>query len=299
MYSLLRGFLNRTGEDHVGAYAAQAAFFMIMSFVPFVMFLTAMIKYTPLTYGMMRQVIISVIPENLQEAVMGIVADVYNRNTAVYSITSVAVALWSSGKGVMSLSSGLNTIYHVHETRNWLLKRIQAVFYTFLFVIALIASLLMLVMGNRIQMILTRHIPILAQIIAKIIGARTLIVFSALFFIFLLMYKFLPNRKATFKSQVPGALLTAIAWSLFSYGFSLYFSFFPGMINMYDGSLAGIIMVMMWVYVCMNLLLYGAEINAYFENQFREAQRSVQELLAREKNKEAENQSSVNAGGKE
>lgn len=289
IFSILMGFVNRTGEDHVSAYAAQAAFFMIMSFVPFVMFLTAMIKYTPLTYGMMRQAIISVIPENLQEAVMGIVADIYNRNTTVYSITSVAVALWSSGKGVMSLINGLNTIYHVHETRNWLLKRIQSVFYTFLFVIALIASLLMLVLGNRIQMILTKHIPFLAQIIGKIIGARTLIVFSALFFIFLLLYKFLPNRKASFRSQVPGALLTAVAWSLFSYGFSLYFSFFPGINNMYDGSLAAIIMVMMWVYVCMNLLLYGAEINAYFEKQFRQAKKSVQELLAREKNKEDEN----------
>lgn len=183
----------------------------------------------------------------------------------------------------MSLINGLNTIYHVNETRNWLLKRIKAVFYTFLFVIALIASLLMLVLGNRIQMILTRYVPFLGKIIARIIGARTLIVFSALFLIFLLLYKVLPNRKATFKSQVPGALLTAIAWSLFSYGFSLYFSFFPGITNMYDGSLAAIIMVMMWMYICMNLLLYGAEINAYFEKQFRQAQQSVHELLAKEK----------------
>lgn len=283
VYSLVTGFMNRTGEDHIGAYAAQAAFFMIMSFMPFIMFLTVMIKYTPLTYSMMRQAIISVIPENLQEAVMGIVADIYYKNTAVVSITSVAVALWSSGKGVMSLINGLNTIYHVNETRNWLLKRIKAVFYTFLFVIALIASLLMLVLGNRIQMILTRYVPFLGKIIARIIGARTLIVFSALFLIFLLLYKVLPNRKATFKSQVPGALLTAIAWSLFSYGFSLYFSFFPGITNMYDGSLAAIIMVMMWMYICMNLLLYGAEINAYFEKQFRQAQRSVHELLTKEK----------------
>lgn len=299
LYSIIMGFVNRTGDDHVGAYAAQAAFFMIMSFMPFIMFLTAMIKYTPLTYGMMRQVIISVIPENLQEAVMGIVVDIYSQNTAVYSISSVAVALWSSGKGVMSLINGLNTIYHVHETRNWLLKRIQSVFYTFLFVIALIASLLILVMGNRIQMLLSRYIPFLGQIVARIIGARTLIVFSALFLIFLLLYKFLPNRKASLKSQIPGALVTAVAWSLFSYGFSLYFSFFPGFNNMYNESLAGIILIMMWVYICMNLLLYGAEINAYFEKQFRQAEKSVQELLAREKNKDAENKSESSAEKRE
>lgn len=290
--SLIRGFVNRMGEDHVGAYAAQAAFFMMMSFIPFIMFLTAMIKYTPFTMEMMRQTILVIIPENLQEFVMGIVVEVYVRNTTVYSITSVVVALWSSGKGLMSLINGLNSIYHVHETRNWLIRRIQAVFYTLLFAIALIGSLLMLVLGNRIQMEVAKYVPFLGKIIARIISARTLIVFSALFLIFLLLYKVMPNRKATFKSQVPGAIITSIAWSLFSYFFSLYFSFFPGFRNMY-GSLASLVMVMLWMYVCMNLLLYGAEINAYFEKQFRQAQRSVQELLTREKNKETEEEDSA------
>lgn len=51
------------------------------------------------------------------------------------------------------------------------------------------------------------------------------------------------------------------------------------------GNLATIIMVMVWLYICMNLLLYGAEINAYFEKEFRIAHKSVQELLAHEKEK--------------
>ena len=49
------------------------------------------------------------------------------------------------------------------------------------------------------------------------------------------------------------------------------------------GNLATIIMVMLWLYFCMNLLLYGAEINAYFENEFRLAHRSVKGILAHEK----------------
>ena len=48
------------------------------------------------------------------------------------------------------------------------------------------------------------------------------------------------------------------------------------------GSLTALIMVMLWLYICMNLLLYGAEINAYFEKQFRMAQASMREMLNRE-----------------
>ena len=53
------------------------------------------------------------------------------------------------GKGMQSVINGLNTIYHVKETRNWLMTRIYAVFYTMCLVIALIVCLLLLVLGNQ------------------------------------------------------------------------------------------------------------------------------------------------------
>lgn len=278
---LLTGFMKRTEQDHIGAYAAQAAYFLIMSFIPFVLFLSTLVRYTPLTYATVRRAIMGFVPVNLQEFVLGIVAQVYYKNAAVVPITAF-MALWSSGKGMQALMNGLNTIYHVRETRNWLVNRIYSVFYTFLFVLALIASLLLLVMGNVIQASIARYVPFLGEVIGRIISARTFLVFVVLFFIFLVLYKAIPNRKATLKSQVPGALLTAIAWSLFSYFFSLYFAFFPNFSNMY-GNMTAIIMVMLWLYFCMNLLLYGAEVNAYFEKEFRKAQESVREMLSREK----------------
>lgn len=103
-----------------------------------------------------------------------------------------------------------------------------------------------------------------------------------LFFVFLVLYRYLPNRRASLKSQVPGAFLTAVAWSVFSYLFSLYFTFFPDFSIMY-GSLSTLILVMVWLYFCMNLLLYGAEINAYFESQFRQAKLSFWQLIARKR----------------
>ena len=147
-----------------------------------------------------------------------------------------------------------------------------------------IVDVLVFVLGNEIQKAVSRYIPFLGKVLGKILGARALLVFGVLFLVFLMLYKVLPNRKATFKSQIPGALIIAVAWSIFSYGFSFYFEIFPGFSNMY-GNLATIIMVMVWLYICMNLLLYGAEINAYFEKEFRIAHKSVQELLAHEKEK--------------
>ena len=129
-------------------------------------------------------------------------------------------------------------------------------------------------MGNRIHAELVVHMPLLGKVVGRILSAKTFLVFVVLFLVFLVLYRYLPNRKASLKSQVPGAFIIAVAWSLFSYFFSLYFTFFPNFSNMY-GSLSALIMVMLWLYVCMNLLLYGAELNAYFEKQFRQAQYTV------------------------
>ena len=242
--TLLLGFMKRVSGDHVGAYATQAAYFLILSFIPCILFLTTLVRYTPLTYNVVRDAIVAFVPENIQSFVLGIVVDVYKRSTTIMPLSAL-VALWSAGKGMQSVINGLNTIYHVKETRNWFMTRIYAVFYTMCLVIALIICLLLLVLGNRIQETVSVYIPFLGRIIGRVIGARTGLVFAVLFFVFLLLYKVLPNRPATFKSQIPGALIIAIAWSIFSYGFSFYFEIFPGFSNMY-GSLTTIIMVMIW-----------------------------------------------------
>lgn len=278
---LALGFMERMRKDHVSAYAAQVAYFLIMSFIPFVLFLTAIVQYTPLTYREVRQAIMSVVPENLQGFVLNIVAEVFSKSAAVLPLSAL-VALWSSGKGMQALINGLNTIYYVKETRNWLVNRIYSMFYMFLFVLALIASLLLLVMGNRIHVLISGYVPFLGNVIGRILGAKTFLVFVMLFFVFLVLYRYLPNRRASLKSQVPGAFLTAVAWSVFSYLFSLYFTFFPDFSIMY-GSLSTLILVMVWLYFCMNLLLYGAEINAYFESQFRQAKLSFWQLIARKR----------------
>ena len=89
------------------------------------------------------------------------------------------------------------------------MTRIYSVFYMLLYVLAIIVTLLVLVLGNRIQVAAQRTIPILGRLLAKVIGARTLLVFAVLFAVFLVLYKVLPNRKATFKSQLPGAFMIA------------------------------------------------------------------------------------------
>ena len=71
---ILFGFADRIKDDHIGAYAAQSAYFLIMSFIPFILVLTAIVQYTPLTYKVIRQAILGFVPDNLQDFVLKIIA---------------------------------------------------------------------------------------------------------------------------------------------------------------------------------------------------------------------------------
>ena len=280
IYRTVRGFMNKINEDHVTAYSAQAAYFVLLSFIPFLLLLLTSVQYTPISKQQMADAVIKVCPDSFKSFVTGIIEEVYNKSLAVVPITALT-ALWSAGKGIQALTNGLNCIYQIRETRNYLVTRIRSIFYTMMFLIAIICTLLLLVFGNSIQRELTKHLPFLSNLVAMIISLRTVIALGLLAFVFLFLYKFVPNRKATLRSQIPGAVFTSLAWSLFSFGFSLYFDYYDGMSNMY-GSMTSLILILLWMYICMNIVMIGAEINCYFEEKFRQVHSAAVERIRKE-----------------
>ena len=277
MIKTIRGFMKRLNEDHVGAYAAQSAYFILLSFIPFVLLVVTLVKYTPLTRDDVYSVLINMLPTEFQSYVGGIVNEIFYQSVAYMPIT-IITTLWSAGKGIAALTNGLNSIYHVTETRNYIINRLRGMAYTLIFVVAFLTSLVLLVFGTRIQNKLTEHLPMVARVTSSIMGMRTLITTGVLALLFLVLYKCIPNRKASFKSQCPGALISSLAWSIFSLAAS----------NMY-GSLKMIVFIMIWMYFCMWILLIGAEINAYFEDKLRKLQNAAIEhfMENKETNKEA------------
>lgn len=77
----------------------------------------------------------------------------------------------------------------------------------------------------------------------------------------------LPNKKLTFKSQIPGAAICAVAWYVFSFALSIYVDYFNGF-SMY-GSLTTIALIMLWLYFCMYIMMMSAEVNVIFNESFR------------------------------
>ena len=261
------GFSRRIRDDHVSAFAAQSAYFILMSIIPILLLMMTMIRYLPITQEDLAHMFFAVVPEAFQGLFSLIVDEVYTKSFAVVPLTAVFAA-WSASKGIMSLYGGLNTIYHVPIVPNYIISRLWSAIYTILFIVAVLLTLVLMVFGTTIQEQLINHFPMIANVTGFFVHFRFLITLTVLTLVFLVMYVILPNRRASFKSQIPGAVISSVAWLLFSYCFSLYVRFSKGISQMY-GSMTTIMFLMLWLYFCMGILLIGAEINAYFEDRFR------------------------------
>ena len=276
----IQGFVDNMGKKHMSAYAAQAAYFIILSFIPFMLLLMTSIKYTPLTREEVINVVMQVCPESFEGFIRGIVWEVYAKSLGVVPISAL-IALWSAGKGIQALTNGFNSIYQVQETRNFFVTRVRSVVYTLVFVIAIILTLILQVFGNSLQRELSSRFPVLDRLVTTIISMRVMISLFLLSLVFVMMYKFIPNSKATFRSQLPGAVLSAVCWSAFSFFFSLYVDFFSVTSNMY-GSMTTIVLILLWMYFCMMFVMIGAQVNYYFEEQFRWIRQAAAETIRKE-----------------
>ena len=102
-----------------------------------------------------------------------------------------------------------------------------------------------------------------------VIEIRTITTICFLIVVSVVLYEFLPNKRGKLKNQLPGAIFTAFGWTLASFLISIYMDIFKGFSNMY-GSLATIVLIMLWLYFCMYIMLLGGEINDLIEKRIDE-----------------------------
>ena len=252
--------------DHVSAYAAQSAFFLMLSLVPILLLLMTLVRVTPVTQADIMRVAYELFPKTISSTIIAIVDEVYSQTGTTISVT-LLVAFWSAGKGVLAMCNGLNNIRGLRETRNYIFLRLRAAAYTVLFLIAIILSLVLLGFGNSISMLVSKYAPVIQSIIDFIIEIRTITTICVLIIVTTSIYQFLPNKRGKLKNQLPGAIFTAFGWTFASFLFSIYMDIFKGFSNMY-GSLTTIILIMLWLYFCMYVMLLGGEINRIIEERY-------------------------------
>lgn len=190
MKNWVLNIIRTVNTHHTGAYAAQAAYFFVLSLIPIFLLLITMVQYTPVTMNDVMELVLPVFPDTVSPLIRSVIVQVYTKSNGFIPFT-LLVALWSAGKGVLSVTYGLNCIYDNIETRNYFYLRFRACFYTVLFLIAIMLSLVLSVFGNSLSAVVYEHIPFMSKVMNFIIRIRTCLTLVVLTFFWDLVYKFL------------------------------------------------------------------------------------------------------------
>ena len=260
LYRIQKEIRSSIREAEVATYASGATFFLFLSIIPAIIMVSGIIPHDVMIKRSMVTISQAVIPEQVYNFLVSIV-DSYDGDNMTLLSVSAFVVIWSASKGVLALTRGLNHIYEVEESRNYIILRLRAAFYTVFLLMAILLSIGLLVFGNTIGGWFNVARGAASSVWRVLGGLRHILVAAMISVVFCTMYCVLPNNQLTWKDHYPGAVFTSVFWTLYSFGFSVYVDYFGGF-SMY-GSLTTIIIVMIWLYFCMYIFFCGALVNKW------------------------------------
>jgi membrane protein len=258
------------GEDHVSAFAGNLTYktlFAIFPFFTFLLSLLGLFNATSLVNDMIDY-LSGVMPGSatafIKDQLLSITKSQAESAFTLGAIISIALALWGVSGAFRSIMEAMNVMYEVEEDRPFWKVYGLSILMSLAVVILMVSAFGIVIFGGSIGGGLAGAIG-LDRIFQTVWGiVQWPIVACIVLFTFALIYFFAPAAKQKFAWISPGSVLAFVFWLVFS----LLFSFYVGASGSYSatyGSLAGVIILMLYVYYSAFIMLVGAEMNQVIE----------------------------------
>lgn len=252
--------------DQVPLLGAGVAFFSFLALFPSIIALVSLYSLFADPAVIAEQVnSLTALPEAVRQL---LVEQVQNSNSAALgwsAVISIAIALFSASGGVSNLMTAVNVAYDETDKRNPIRKRLIALGLTVGAIVFLAVMLgLVAVVPPLLDSIFGNGNPVIVFLLQV---ARWLLLIVLISVALAVLYRVAPDRDAPKMRWVSvGAAVATLLWLLASVGFSIYVSTLGNYAKTY-GALAGIVVLLLWLFITSYAVLLGAEINAEAEQQ--------------------------------
>ncbi len=247
-----------TSKDELKGAPAEIAFFLVIAFVPALVFVVQIMTFFNIEIEMVTNIFQNYIPNEIEDTLIEMEMTQQKSFNSFYFITFTITMLWIVSKGYYSLERLSNITYKLKETRVGIFRRFSALVMT-LFI-------LIIIMGTIVFHVFSKEVIILLQ---KLLHSDDVPFFTLLkivinlgliFSLISLLMFVTPNKKIKYKHVMYGAVFTTMVWFLYSYFFGFYINHIASYDRFYGG-LTGVIIFMLWVYMLAYSLFLGIQIN--------------------------------------
>ena len=258
--------IRHDGIEHAG----YLAFLSILSFFPSLIFLIAVIGFfgeskigTDFLYK-----IISGLPNEMSRGLTPRIKEIISGPSDGYLTIAIIGVIWTASSSVEGCRTILNRAYRIAFPPPYILRRLVSIFEFFIIIFVIISGILIFVIVPVILKYFEKQFSIKLEIDYDFFYLRQLAIFVILTTSTSVLYYALPNAKQKFTQTIPGSILAVILWVILVNFFSLYLENFNQM-NFVYGSIAGVIISLMFFYLISLVFIFGAEFNYNFHRVYQ------------------------------
>lgn len=261
---------DEVAADRVGLIAAGVAFYGFLAIFPAIAAIMAIsgVFFDPTNVTGQIESLSAFVPQDIVDIVTQQAQAVTGSDKGglgLAAIMGVLVALYSASKGMGSLIEGLNVAYDEEEERGFIRLKLETLGLTLFLVVGLLLSLsVTLVLPAALEFVNLGNFLEPAILVGSFILVALLTIFGLA-----VLYRYGPSRDAPEWSWASvGAIASCALWIIGSAGFAYYVKSF-GSYNESFGTLAGVVIMLTWLWLSAFIILLGAELNAEMEAQTR------------------------------
>ncbi|MGE5538139.1 MAG: YihY/virulence factor BrkB family protein [Gemmatimonas sp.] len=255
-------------EKSLGLIAAGAAFYAFIAIPSGIAALISIygLMFNPASVERQIESFQSVMPQQAADIILDELSFLTSQppqNLGIGLLVSLALALWSANSATTSIMTALNVAYSEREKRGLIKYYAEALLITLASVLFVIISLTLIAVLPAV----INFLPLgdIGRTLASL--SRWPVLVALFVFALSLAYRYMPSRsKPKWRWVTWGAVAGGLLWIAASYGFSFYVSHFSSYDKTY-GSLAGVVLLLMWLYVSNYAVLLGAQLDAEIEHQ--------------------------------
>lgn len=258
--NFLSYLIYRIGKDDASGLAAQMTYHFVLAMFPMLIFLLTLLPLFNLDQSQITG-LLSNAPADTSSLIKDVISDVTKNSSGGLLSIGLILAIWSASNGMTAIMNSFNVAYDVEDNRNGILLKILSVIFTIVLGVVFLLAMALPTMGSVIAHFLFGPLGLDSQVKWIFSLIRVVLPLIIILILFTILYSVAPNVKTKLKSVLPGAIFTSVIWLLGSFAFGFYISNFGNYSKTY-GSIAGIIILLIWLYLTSFIIIIGAEINA-------------------------------------
>lgn len=264
-------------EDRATELAAEQAYYYMLSIFPMLILLLSIVPYLSIETKDAIHILQSVMPGETATIFKENVVQFISKPSGGILTFGILGTIWSASNGINAFIKAINQAFDVEETRSFIKVRVLSIVLTIGLILTLLVALVLPVFGGILLKMLREWLsfPPGTAIILDIL--RWIVAIGIMICILSILYHLAPNKTFPFAHVWPGAVVATILWQLTSLIFSFYVNNFGSYSTTY-GSLGGVIVLMLWLFLTGLILVIGGEINAaYHRSKISTVQNQAQD----------------------